>query len=90
MGRGLYRVNCAICHGSEGDGQLITPEALAVIPRDCTGRSHSQQAVVYKFSSANRLALDDDLRKTIVMFRLSFPGWVGPWGLASRPDPFVN
>ncbi|MFQ6029727.1 MAG: c-type cytochrome [Dehalococcoidia bacterium] len=86
LGRSLYRVDCATCHGSEGDGESITPEALSIVPRDFTGKSHSQQAVVYKFSSTDRLALDEDLSKTI---KEGLPGTPMP-GFSTLTDSEVN
>jgi mono/diheme cytochrome c family protein len=74
QGRFLYRVRCTTCHGVNGDGSPITPEGLAISPRDFTGKSHRVQKVVFKFNTSDRpdmLALDEDLKKTI---REGLPG----------------
>ena len=68
-GRFLYSVNCMTCHGKNGDGQPVTPERLSVPPRDFTGGSHNAKRVTFKYTSLNKtdpLALDEDLRKTIL------------------------
>ena len=68
QGHFIYNVSCQTCHGRNGDGSPITPEGLAVTPRDFTGQSHSAQRVVFKFNTSDRpdmLALDEDLKTTI-------------------------
>ena len=67
-GRFIYNISCMTCHGVNGDGSPVTPEALAIRPRDFTGKSHVNQQVMFKFKSLNKtdpLALDEDLKKTI-------------------------
>jgi mono/diheme cytochrome c family protein len=85
QGRLLYRVRCSTCHGADGTGNPITPEGLAVSPRDFTGKSHSTQKVVFKFNTSDRpgmLALDEDLKETI---RNGLPGTPMP-GFSTLSD----
>jgi mono/diheme cytochrome c family protein len=89
QGRLLYRVRCSTCHGADGTGTPITPEGLAVSPRDFTGMSHSAQKVVFKFNTSDRpdmLALDEDLKETI---RNGLPGTPMP-GFSTLSDAEIE
>ncbi|MEK7814571.1 MAG: cytochrome c, partial [Chloroflexota bacterium] len=89
QGRLLYRVNCSTCHGADGTGKPITPEGLAISPRDFTGKSHRAQKVVFKFNTSDRpdmLALDEDLKKTI---RNGLPGTPMP-GFSTLSDAEID
>jgi mono/diheme cytochrome c family protein len=89
QGRLLYKFRCSTCHGVNGDGTPITPEALSVSPRDFTGVSHRTQKVVFKFNTSDRpdmLALDEDLKKTI---REGLPGTPMP-GFANLNDEEID
>jgi mono/diheme cytochrome c family protein len=89
QGRLLYRVSCSTCHGADGTGNPITPEGLAVSPRDFTGMSHSARKVVFKFNTSNRpdmLALDEDLKETI---RNGLPGSPMP-GFSTLNDAQID
>ena len=88
-GRDAYNVRCMTCHGVNGDGSPVTPEGLAIRPRDFTGKSHVAQKVMFKFKSLNNadpLALDEDLKKTI---REGLPGTPMP-GFSSLSDEEIN
>ncbi len=89
QGRLLYRVTCSTCHGPDGTGRPITPESLAISPRDFTGKSHSGQKVVFKFNTSDRpdmLALDEDLKETI---RNGLPGTPMP-GFSTLSDAEID
>ncbi len=89
QGRLLYRVSCSTCHGANGDGNPITPEGLAISPRDFTGKSNRAQKVVFKFNTSDRpdmLALDEDLKKTI---REGLPGTPMP-GFSTLSDAEID
>ena len=89
QGHFIYNVSCQTCHGRNGDGSPITPEGLSVSPRDFTGRSHVAQKVVFKFNTSARadmLALDEDLKKTIIE---GLPGTPMP-GFAILSDEDIN
>jgi mono/diheme cytochrome c family protein len=89
QGRLLYRVRCSTCHGADGTGNPITPEGLAVSPRDFTGMSHIAQKVVFKFNTSDRrdmLALDEDLKETI---RNGLPGTPMP-GFSTLSDAEID
>lgn len=61
LGRRVYEVNCAVCHGERGDGRGHAAHHFATPPRDfTTGR--------YKLRStpSGQLPTDVDLRRSIV------------------------
>jgi len=59
-GRRLYEANCAICHGTRGDGHGEAAARFATPPRDFTNG-------VYKFRStgSGQLPADEDLIRTV-------------------------
>jgi cytochrome c oxidase cbb3-type subunit 2 len=60
LGRQIYRDNCAVCHGVQGDGNGPAASMFRIQPRDFrTG--------TYKFRStpADSLPTDDDLLRTV-------------------------
>ena len=88
-GRFIYNVNCMTCHGVNGDGKSVTPEALPIRPRDFTGQTHSAKRVIFKYTSLNKadpLALDEDLRKTI---KEGLPGTPMP-GFSTLSDEDID
>ena len=60
LGQEIYQVNCAVCHGVEGDGNGPAASMFLIRPRDFrTG--------IYKFRStpSGSLPTDDDLLRTV-------------------------
>lgn len=73
-GQQVYQVNCAVCHGVEGDGNGPAASMFRIRPRDF-------RPGIYKFRStpAGSLPTDDDLLRTVIK-GLRWTGMIG------RPD----
>ncbi len=74
LGKQLYETLCFTCHGLNGDGVPITPEALntqigdRIYARDFTGKTHMDQKVVFKYTwggFAGEFASDEELKYII-------------------------
>ena len=74
LGQQIYQVNCAVCHGVEGDGNGPAASMFRIRPRDFrTG--------IFKFRStpSGSLPTDDDLLRTVTQ-GVRWTGMIG------RPD----
>jgi cytochrome c oxidase cbb3-type subunit I/II len=77
LGQEIYQVNCAVCHGVEGDGNGPAASMFLIRPRDFrTG--------IYKFRStpSGSLPTDDDLLRTVTQGLR----WTGMIGRADLPE----
>lgn len=61
LGRQVYRVNCAICHGEGGDGRGEAAHHFRSAPRDFTAGRYKVRS-----TPSGQLPTDDDLRHSIV------------------------
>jgi mono/diheme cytochrome c family protein len=73
-GKRLYRLYCASCHGTAGDGGGPAGAGLDPAPRE-----FESGTFLYKSTSGDALPTDEDLRRVIrdgIPAR-GMPGWVG-------------
>ena len=62
IGQRVYEANCAVCHGSNGDGRGMAAHMLVTQPRD-----FRQGLFKFRSTPSGALPSDDDLRKIITM-----------------------
>jgi cytochrome c oxidase cbb3-type subunit 2 len=61
LGRRVYEENCAVCHGTAGDGRGHAAHHFAAPPRDFTAGRYKLRS-----TGSGQLPTDEDLRRTVV------------------------
>jgi cytochrome c oxidase cbb3-type subunit 2 len=61
LGRQVYLDDCAICHGTAGDGRGHAAHHFTTLPRDFTGARYKIRS-----TASGQLPTDEDLRRSIV------------------------
>jgi len=61
LGRQVYTVNCAVCHGDQGDGRGHAAHHFRTAPRDFTAGRYKIRS-----TASGQLPTNDDLRRSIV------------------------